>query len=500
MLYRPSRHRYMWDAWVYRADDLFHMYYLHMDSQRSPGEGVAHATSADGVHWVERGEVIAKESDAVWLGSGSVWRVGERYLMNFSELRDGRQAIFLAESTDLFRWHRRPGAVTSNERWYDTGPNGRWDCFSPIERAGGGYVGYLTAVPWSTRDRADGVASASIGRVTSDDGVDWRAGAPPVIDWQRTPSSAMSRLAEVASIARIGQAVSLLVTAWGNLGDANGTYSFTADDVDGPFRPATPFRLLSSKRYVMSNFARYVAGSPEPLVHHTSVERSGRPSFAPLKVARVTARGGIELYHWSGNERLKGARRDERLADARLVAYTGSAPECRSGESGLDLRTDSRVLVLLPDVTDGARAIIEADVVVSPAPGGHGGAGFYLRLGDDRACLVLAQTHGQTGFFDIHDPAPLPGPALQDRLFFERDGLARALSQWWVGDDTIEVGLPRDVVSRLRLIVSGSLIELYIDDRLVQAYAMERPWAGVIGLVAETSRVTWTSVTRWVLA
>lgn len=490
----------MWDAWVYRADDRFHMFYLHMDDQRSPGDGVAHATSVDGVHWVEHGQVIAKAADAVWLGSGSVWRVADRYLMNFSELRDGRQVIFLAESPDLFRWHRRDGAITSDDRWYDTGPHGRWDCFSPIEQPGGGYVAYLTAIPWTKRDRPEGAVTASIGRMASTDGIRWEAMAPPVIDWGQTPPSAMSRLGEVASIATLGQTVSLLVTAWGNLGDANGTYSFASEDVKGPFRPATPFRLISSRTFVMSNFARYVGGCSEALVHHTSVERGGRPFFAPLKVAKVNASGGVELRYWLGNERLKGARHDAELANCTVLAHTGPEPEIGAADGGLEFRVESRAISMLPVHLPTLGAVIEADVLVSPAAGGHGGAGFYLVLEDQRACVVLAQTQGQTGFFDIHDPTPLPDRSLPDRLFFERGGLARALSQWWVGDDTIEVGLPRDVVSRLRILVSGSLVEFYIDDRHVQSYSMDRAWTGVVGIVAETALTKWSDLMLWSFA
>lgn len=65
--------------------------------------------SSDGVEWRDQGKIINAAADVLWLGSGAVWRSGEKLVMNFSEWRgpstwEGRQTIFFAVSDDLVRW------------------------------------------------------------------------------------------------------------------------------------------------------------------------------------------------------------------------------------------------------------------------------------------------------------------------------------------------------------------------------------------------------------
>ena len=98
--------------------------------------------------------------------------------MNFCERREGRQGIFLAESDDLVHWERLGDEYRCDPdpRWYDNTPTGRWDCVNVLPRPGGGFVGYLTARPWS---HTPGLTYESMGKVESDDGLHWRAVDPP---------------------------------------------------------------------------------------------------------------------------------------------------------------------------------------------------------------------------------------------------------------------------------------------------------------------------------
>ena len=98
-------------------------------SRQRPWAGMSMATSKDGVHYEEVGPVVSKRDDVTWLGTGSVWKTGDRFVLNFSESREGVQAIF-ADLEDLIHRTRLGDELRSDPdpRWYDDTKTGRWDC------------------------------------------------------------------------------------------------------------------------------------------------------------------------------------------------------------------------------------------------------------------------------------------------------------------------------------------------------------------------------------
>lgn len=134
----------IWDTWVYFHDETFYLYYLWGPFAKWSGIGLA--ISSDGVEWRDQGKIINAAADVLWLGSGAVWRSGDKFVMNFSEWRgpstwEGRQTIFFAVSADLVCWERMDASheFRPDERWYD--PAGRWDNIWPVRRLDGGYDG-----------------------------------------------------------------------------------------------------------------------------------------------------------------------------------------------------------------------------------------------------------------------------------------------------------------------------------------------------------------------
>ena len=95
MIYKPEKVIDMWDSWVVFHEGKFYLYYL--ESNHAILHGVSLATSDDGVHYTEVGTVVPKSPEAVWLGSGSVWKKPgsepAEWVMNFSESKDGLQRI-----------------------------------------------------------------------------------------------------------------------------------------------------------------------------------------------------------------------------------------------------------------------------------------------------------------------------------------------------------------------------------------------------------------------
>ena len=149
MIYKPQKIIDMWDTWVLYHQGKYYLYYL--ENNHSILHGVALAISEDGVHYKEVGTVVPKAPDAVWLGSGSVWRQPdsekENFIMNFSESRQGVQCIYFAQSADLIHWERfgQEYKFQQDTRWYEE--KGRWDCICSLPRPEGGLYGYWTATP-----------------------------------------------------------------------------------------------------------------------------------------------------------------------------------------------------------------------------------------------------------------------------------------------------------------------------------------------------------------
>ncbi|MFH1922627.1 MAG: LamG-like jellyroll fold domain-containing protein [Planctomycetota bacterium] len=177
MFYRPRSRQTgrMWDTWLYLHEGTYYLYYLA--NRQARWDNVSLATSPDGVHWQERGPVLSKRDDAVWMGTGSTWRspnhpTDGKFFLNFSEWRGPRQTIFFAESSDLAQWKRLGDQYEFKQdtRWYEL--NGRWDCIYTIPRPGGGLYGYWTATPKPETGGRFGFGQTL-------DGVTWEALPPP---------------------------------------------------------------------------------------------------------------------------------------------------------------------------------------------------------------------------------------------------------------------------------------------------------------------------------
>lgn len=446
-----------------RYNGLFHVFFLHMASPYHPGAGIGHAISCNGVDWVEQPEVVTKSAGAEWLGSGTAWQTGAGFLMNFSELVDGVQTIFFAQSDDLFSWQRLDEPVLSvDSRWYNDTATGRWDCVATLFE-GGTWTGYLTATPWRIGTHGSGIDYRSVGRLTSEDGLHWDPVAPPDFDWTGTPVSSFAREAEVGGVAKLGDRYWMMLCTIGYQGDIAGAYSFSAPTPEGPFAPADQhFRLLSSRRFQMSYFPRFLREGDALLVNHHSIARSGRRALAPLKEARLDGHGCMQLMYWTGNEALKGEP----------LPITDAWP-------GNEVRTTERKFT--PVVLDGPHdaVVFEVDFTVRPDAAGFGGAGVDLDLVDG-SCIVIATTTPQTHFIDL--------PADADN---------RVLSPLRIGDDIVETGIVAGRRHSMRLLVREDFMECYIDDALVQVYSMASAFSGSARLVAESSTTTFERVAAW---
>jgi hypothetical protein len=420
MFYAPRRRETgtMWDTWLYHHAGTYYLFYL----ARAGGQwdNISLATSADGVHWQERGLILRKADGVTWMGTGSTWRSPNfeqdgKYQLNFSEWRGDRQTIFFAESTDLLSWQRLGPEFEFQQdaRWYK--PKGRWDCIYTIPRSGGGLYGYWTADP---EDRP------GVGFGQSQDGVHWEALEPPLFV-DGAPHG------EAGAVEGIGQKYYLLL-------GSGGMKTLVADQPQGPFRPARRnFTLLHGGP---TYFARFFPTNPDGLlINHHAIAKNGRIHLGLLKRAVTDDEHTLRLGWWSSNERLKYERLPIRVPigaphDAPLVMLDGELP------------TDDGVIV--------------EGILPIPAGADAPGAGLYVETDENRGVGILVRAAGVTEFGAMQGD----GNGLQCDLRADRE-------------------MAFGPTARFRLVLKGWLLEFYLEDILMECYSLPGRATGRIGVL-----------------
>ena len=417
MFYRPRDKQtgVMWDTWLLLHGGTYHLYYL----AKSGGQwdNISMATSADGVHWTERGRILAKADGVTWMGTGSTWKSPAfekegKFQMNFSEWRGPRQTIFFAESKDLLRWTRLGGELefTQDTRWYEE--KGRWDCIWTIPRPGGGLYGYWTATP----NKATG---GQFGFGETLDGVTWKALEPPRVHGVGE--------GEVGAIEKIGGRYYMMFGSGGLM------VTLLADQPHGPFHAAKRnSRLLSGHTY----FARFFPTPGGMLVNHHAIARSGMVYLGTLKRAVVDPQGTLRLGWWEGNDKLKHAA-------------------IEATEKGTFCFFDDR---------DVASGIIVEGVLPLPASNDAKPSGIYIEHGKDTGTAILVSAAGAaeigpmaadgSGFKAENriDREMAFGPAPRFRLL-----LKHSLIEFYLNDILIQCySLPAPATGRLGLIRGGA--------------------------------------------
>lgn len=184
--------RWIWDFWLARSADEYHIFYLHAPDSVLPDDrhfvaDIGHAVSTDLSDWTVLpkpfgpAEPSSYDSRARW--TGSVLGLEGRWLMFRTGLAEGSdrlQRLGLDVSDDLHTWRQGPGnwPIEADTRWYDDdaddqhwrdpwvmrGPDGRWLMYVTARTAGEVVEG--------------GPGRGVVGLLTSDDLAHWRAEPP----------------------------------------------------------------------------------------------------------------------------------------------------------------------------------------------------------------------------------------------------------------------------------------------------------------------------------
>lgn len=193
--YRPSG-QYLWDFWILRVDDEYHLFHLEAPTDLTPAERhhrarIGHAVSTDLESWERVGVALAPADDPEAWDGKSLWTGwtleddGTYYLFytGRSEADGGdTQRIGVATSDDLRAWKRHPSnpVLTADETQYagrDAACNGTVAWRDPCvvrDPASGDWLAFVTA---RDRGRPRGERGC-IARARSPDLVDWRVEGP----------------------------------------------------------------------------------------------------------------------------------------------------------------------------------------------------------------------------------------------------------------------------------------------------------------------------------
>lgn len=260
---------WVWDFWIADDGELFHLYYLHAPKDlgderlRHRNARVGHAVSRDLRAWEDRGPVLgpggpgAFDETATWTGSvvrgpDGLWRMfytGSRFLEP-----DGIaniESVGVATSTDLHRWTKAPGPVTTADpRWYETFADGTWreEAWRDpwvFADAGGRWHMLVTARARS----GDGDDRGVIGHAVSDDLATWTV-EPPLSD----PGAGFAHL-EVPQIVDVDGREVLVFScdaatlSGSRAGATGGVWTVDIASPTGPYPTAEADLLVDERRY-----------------------------------------------------------------------------------------------------------------------------------------------------------------------------------------------------------------------------------------------------------
>jgi hypothetical protein len=218
--------------------------------------------------------------------------------------------------------------------------------------------------------------------------------------------------------------------------------TLVADQPEGPFRSAKKnFNVLTGHTYFCRFFPHPTDGM---LVCHFTRARDNQVSFAPLKDVRIDNEGTLRLGWWKGNEKMKHLSiQVENPADpSKAVAMLGNTFDTKKG---IILEGSLR----LPKDKDAPRS------------------GLFIECVNNQGAGVLVDSAGVADLGSMQ----ADGTVLEIKELKKRD-LKRV-------DREMTFTNP----ARFRLLLKGSLMEFYLDEFLIESFALPGKATGRIGVI-----------------
>jgi hypothetical protein len=287
------------------------------------------------------------------------------------------------------------------------------------------------------------------------------------------------------------------------VGSRVGMYTFVAEDPEGPCKPdfdafpllvSNSWHVPVSRRTVTGWCTRFYRIKDELLVHNHSVTRTGLVWLAPLKKALVDEKGHLSLGYWPGNESAKGRTIEIDLSSCEPVYPVWDNPDGRrfpwnfsskpkASPNRLEIdEPHSGGVVLLGNHfdTEEKGVILEGTLEVHDPEKGWSSIGVYIEeeinmSGLTQGTAVLMETRGKT----------------------EIGVFRNARSNRFRADDMKDIGISSGKKSLFRMLLRRSLLEIYLDGRLIQCYSIADATTGRLGLVWESGRAIFENLKAW---
>lgn len=406
MIYTPTTEK-LWDCWILKHDGLFYMFHLSLSPERlgkGSWDGISLATSKDLVHWTEYGRVFEKRPEAEWIGTGMVQKIGDRFIMNFSEeCPAGKQAIYFAESSDLIHWKRIEGVSCEPDgKYYMNKPSDisntipRWDSIGIVdamEDAQPPYYGFVTSNTLQCRLINK---SGSLGLLKSDDGLHWECLSNAFPDTDRFPEFEVPEHIEINGRHYVMFCTSsYLGFRFDDMSEdmSGGTFYVTSDSLTGPYRlPDGDYMLQGTRnneKVSMVSVGRPLKIEEKYYYYHIWGDNGPDGWVGTVKLIEEEKPYKLRLLYNKANDSLIGRplAYDAWLADTELVKNVGVIPPMLFDKSDKRIkftnlgtsaalegkRLDGNGSSAISDLTDGR--IVTADIEICDGEG----AGVYFK-------------------------------------------------------------------------------------------------------------------------
>jgi len=307
----------MWDTWMFRRDDEYHLFTLTQSYKKTSWDRVCHAVTKDWLNWEERPEIYLEDTenpaswDAQCILTGSVFKTVNGYGMTYGSRHDNIEMIGLLFSNDLDVWQKSSDnpVLLPKAPYYEASPENTSHSTVPWRDA---YVmnnnrGYEALICAGDPNKTK-TLNGCIARVTSTDLLNWEY-HPPIA----SPESYIDM--EVPQYFEWNGFHYVLFSTTGiykhihtsSRQRASGTFYLISDSKYGQYRIPEDNMLIGSGEGRFDCYVGKIIDSNEGLLlyHHICGYRT---AFASPKTVKQNPDGTLYLERWPGLDSLTGVQ------------------------------------------------------------------------------------------------------------------------------------------------------------------------------------------------
>lgn len=313
-LYAVKQPRTVWDSWLFREGDDYHLFYL-----QGPRDDrhIGRAVSQDLLHWQRLPWIDSVGKGDAWdrkiTHTGWTVKIGDHYACLYGSSGTGRQLNGVMFSDDLLHWQKYPGnpvLVSTPPHYGGTDWRDPTAYFDADEDLWHGYICAQTAAAKPASPKLPTITDKTlprntpcIGHFTSKDLIHWEY-LPPVYE------SADFFDLEVPDYFTQGGWHYFLFSSARTRRDtpsrrnASGTFYVMSRHRDGPYRlPPDPLILGSGNGRLDNYVGRVLPNGDGHLLYHHTV--GGTVVWGTVKQIKQNEDGTLRLEYWPGLDGLE---------------------------------------------------------------------------------------------------------------------------------------------------------------------------------------------------